>query len=131
MIVNPGKFQAIILDKKKNNHTQEIIKIGKNDVKVKSSVKLLGVQIDSELNFNLHIANICRSAANQLNALIRLKNFLGFQEKKVLINSYFYSNFNYCPLVWMFSHAKSLKKAETLQKRALCFLYDDHNSPSE
>ena len=131
MIVNPGKFQAIILDKKKNNHTQEIIKIGKNVVKVKSSVKLLGVQIDSELNFNLHIANICRSAANQLNALIRLKNFLGFQEKKVLINSYFYSNFNYCPLVWMFSHAKSLKKVEALQKRALRFLFGDFNSPME
>ena len=94
MIVNPGKFQAIILDKKKNNHTQEKIKIGKNVVKVKSSVKLLGVQIDSELNFTLDIANICRSAANQLNALIRLKNLLGFQEKKILINSYFYSNFN-------------------------------------
>ena len=131
VIGNPGKFQAIILDKNKNNHTQEIIKIGKNDVKVKSSVKLLGVQIHSELNFNLHIANICRSAANQLDALIRLKNFLGFQEKKVLINSYFYSNFNYCPLVWMFSHANSLKKVEALQKRALRFLYDDYNSPSE
>ena len=35
MIVNPGKFQAIILDKKKNNQTQEIIKIDKNAVKVK------------------------------------------------------------------------------------------------
>ena len=219
MIVNPGKFQAIILDKKKNDHTREIIKIGKNDEKVKSSIKLLGVQIDPELNINLHIANICRSAANQLNALIRLKNFLGFQEKKVLINNYFYSNFNYCPLianvcrsaanqlnalirlknflgfqekkvlinnyfysnfnycplianvcrsaanqlnalirlknflgfqekkvltnnyfysnfnycplVWMFSHAKSLKKVEALHKRALRFLYDDYNSPSE
>ena len=64
MIVNPGKFQAIILDKKKNNHTQEIIKIDTNVVKVKSSVKLLSVQIDAELNFNLHIANICRSEAN-------------------------------------------------------------------
>ena len=99
MIVNPGKFQANILDKKKNNHTQEITKIGKNDVKVKSSVKLPGVQTDSELNLTLHIANICRSAANQLNALIMLKTSLGFQEKKVLINSYCYSNFNYCPLV--------------------------------
>ena len=131
MIINPGKFQAIILDKKKNNHTQEIIKIDKNVAKVKSSVKLLGVQIDAELNFNLHIANICKSAANQLNALTRLKKFLGFEEKKVLINSYFYSNFNYCPLVWMFSHAKSLKKVETLQKRALRFPYDDYNFLSE
>ena len=68
---------------------------------------------------------------NQLNALTRLKKFLGFEEKKVLINSYFYSNFNYCPLVWMLSHAKSLKKVDTLQKRALHFLYDDYNFPSE
>ena len=31
----------------------------------------------------------------------------------------------------MFSHVKSLKKVEALQKRALRFLYDDYNSPSE
>ena len=31
----------------------------------------------------------------------------------------------------MFSHTKSLKKVEALQKRALRFLYDDYNSPSE
>ena len=84
IIVNPEKFQAIILDKKKTNHTQETIKIDNKAVKVKSSVKLLGVQTDAELNFNLHIANICRSAANQLNAIIRLRKFLGFAEKKVL-----------------------------------------------
>ena len=95
MIVNLGKFQAITLDKKKNNHTQEIIKIDKNAVKVKSSVKLRGVQIDAELNFNLHIANICRSSASQLYTLIRLGKFLGSGEKKAVINSYFYLNVNY------------------------------------
>ena len=51
MIVNPGKFQAIILDNKKNNHTQEIIRIDKNAVKVKSSVKSHGIQIDAELKY--------------------------------------------------------------------------------
>ena len=131
MNLNSGKFQAIILDKKKNNRTQEIIKIDKNAVKVNSWVKLLSVQTDAELNFNLHIANIYRPAANQLNALIRLRKFVGFKEKKVLVNSYFYSNFNCCPLVWMFSHATSLKKVEALQKMALRFLYDDCNYPSE
>ena len=36
MIVNPGNFQAVISDKKKNNHTQEIIKIANKTVEVKS-----------------------------------------------------------------------------------------------
>ena len=57
--------------------------------------------------------------------------FLNFEEKKTLINSYFYSNFNYCPLVWMFSSAKSLNKVESLQKRALRFLYEDYVSSYE
>ena len=80
---------AIKWFKKKTIHTQYIIKIDNKAVKVKSSVKLVGVQIDAELNFNFYIANICGSAANQLNAFNRLRKFLGFEEEKVLINSYF------------------------------------------
>ena len=100
-------------------------------IKPSSSVKLLGFQIDDQLNFNLHISNNCRSAENQLNVLIRLKRFLAFEEKKNMVNSYFYSNFNYCLLVWMFYSAKSLNKVESLQKRAFCFLYDKYNSSYE
>ena len=122
MIVNPGKFQAIIIDKKKKCHTNETLKIGDKIIKASFSVKLLGVPIGNQLNFNLHISNICRFAANQLNTLIRLKRFLDLEEKRTLINSYFYSNFNYCHLVWTFCSAKSLNKVETLQKRALRFL---------
>ena len=92
-----------------------------------SSVELLKPQINDKLNFNLYITNNCRSDANQLNALFRLKRFLGFKEKRILINSYFMANFNYCPLVWMFSSASSLKKIENLQKRALRFLYNDYD----
>ena len=33
------------------------------------------------------------------------------------------ANFNYCPLVWMFSSAVSLKKIKNSQKRALRFSY--------
>ena len=131
MIVNPDKFQAIIIDKTKSDHTNEQIAIDNQQIKAVSSVKLLGVQLDDKLNFDSHISSICKSAANQLNALIRLKDFLGFQEKKVLINSYIISNFNYCPLVWMFSSAKSLSKIENLQKRALRFLYNNYDSPYE
>ena len=90
-----------------------------------SSVELLGIQIDDMLNFNLDITNICSSTENQLNALIRLKRFLGFKEKRILMNSYFMANFNYCPLVWIFSSASSLKKIENLKKKALRFLYND------
>ena len=45
MMVNPGKFQAIIIDKKKKCHTNETLEIGDKIIKASSSVKLLVVQI--------------------------------------------------------------------------------------
>ena len=89
IIVNLGKFQSIIIDK---DHTKESLEIGDKVIEASPLVKLLGVQIDDKLNFNLHITNICRSAANQLHALIR--QFLSLEAKKLLVNNYFYSNFN-------------------------------------
>ena len=86
MIVNPDKFQVIIIDKKKGDHTNENVVIDNKQIKTVSSVELLGIQLDDKLNCSPHMSNICKSAANQLNALIRLQKFLSFKEKKVLIS---------------------------------------------
>ena len=71
------------------------------------------------------------TASKQYNALARLKCFLGFEERKVLINSFILLSFIYHPLVWSTSSAKSLNKVENLQKRALRFLYDNNSSSYE
>ena len=92
------------------------------------TVKLLGVTLDYRLDFDSHISNICKKAATQLKVLQRLKSFIGFKEKKVLAQSFIFSNFEYCPLVWYFSSSKSLQNIEKLHERALRFLYNDHTS---
>ena len=84
--------------------------------------------MDYRLDFDPHISNLCKKAATQLNVLKRLKTFIGFKEKKILVQSFVYSNFNYCPLVWYFSSVKSLQKIEQLQERTLRFFYNDHIS---
>ena len=73
MIVNPDKSQAILLDKRKSDHTNQCIVANNQNIKVLSSAELLRIQIDDKLNFNLYISNICRSTSNQSIALIRLK----------------------------------------------------------
>ena len=85
MIVYPDKFQVILLDKSKSDHTNQRIVVDNQNKKVVLSVELLGIQINDKFNFNLHISNICRSAA---------KRILGFKEKKILINNYFMVNFD-------------------------------------
>ena len=94
MIVNPDNFQAIVLNKNRSDLTNTNFQVENQVIKSVSSVELFGIQIDDKLNLNPHISKICKSAANQLNALIRLEQFLSFQAKEVLINGYIISNFN-------------------------------------
>ena len=98
MIINPDKFQAILIDGKKSSLTEISLTIDNQTIKLVPSVELLRIHLDDKLNFNLHISNIFRSAANQLNILIRLKSCLSFNRngKGVLFNSHIISNFNYC-----------------------------------
>ena len=128
MMVIPGTFEANIIGKKKKYHTKESLKIGNEITEVSSSTKLLGVQIDHQLNFNLHIFCYLQISSNSAQCSDKLKRFLAFEEKKTQINSCFYSNFNYSLLVWIFFGVKSLKKVKSLQKRALCFLYHNYGS---
>ena len=128
MIVNPEKFQTIIIDRKGQKNNPINLKIDGKTIKSENSVKLLGIEIDSKLNFEKHISDLCNRSAGQLNALSRLKTYLGFDERKVLVNSFIYANFNYCPLVWHFCSKKSLNKIENIQKRALRFLHNDYES---
>ena len=71
MIFNPDKFQAIILHEKKSSHTNIQSTFDNQTVKSVPSVELVRTHLDVKLNFNLYISNICRSDANQLNALKR------------------------------------------------------------
>ena len=47
---------------------------------------------------------------------------------KMLLNSFIFSNFNYCPLVWHFCPAALSQKTEKIYKRAMRLLYDDSYS---
>ena len=48
-------------------------------------VKLLGIQIDTELTFNSQIKTLCKKASQKLNALSRLCVFLPFHRRKMLM----------------------------------------------
>ena len=98
MIVNPDKFQAIILHPKKNNNSYTL-NIGEHTITSLNSVSLLGIEIDNQLTLSKHIETLMRKAAGQLNYLYSKRKFLNIEAKKVLLESFIMSNFNYCPLV--------------------------------
>ena len=68
MIANPDKFQAIIMNKRRENQITLNLKIY-NEIETPKSVKLLGIEIDNQLSFNQHKSKLRSKAAMQLNAI--------------------------------------------------------------
>ena len=129
MIVKRKKFQTIVITKKNLQNNPFSLSINNMAIKPEDPMELLGVTIDDKLAFEKHINKLGRSGSCQLNAISRCKSYLSIQAKKVLTESFVYSNFDYCPLVWHFCQAKSLQKInKNIKKRALHYLYDDFES---
>ena len=94
-------------------------------------VKLLGIDIDYQLNFDKHINNLCRKASQQLAVLKRIGKHLCHLSKLTIFHTFILSHFNFCPLAWHFCNAGNTKKLEKVQERALRFIYYDYTSDYE
>ena len=128
MIVNPDKFDAIILTKDRRDNTGIEITVNDTIIKSNEKVDLLGLTLDDKLSFETHVSAICKKASGQLNALKRLSPRLTYKSCKAAVDAFILSNFNYCPLVWYFSTARELQKIERIQERALRLIHDDYES---
>ena len=78
------------------------IKVCNTQIKCEDVVKLLGVDIDHQLNYDQHISNLCRQTGQQLNVLKRMSSFSSRFKKITIFHTFILSNFNYCPLAWHF-----------------------------
>ena len=83
MIVNLEKFQSMIL-KRSGSSDVHTIEIDGNKIETTNSVDLLGIHVDNKLTFDDHIFTLCNKASMQLNAICRLKCYLGKKELTVL-----------------------------------------------
>ena len=113
---------------KKTYEKRPTINIQNFELTCEDSVKLLGIEIDYQLNFDTHISTICRKASQQLNIIKRLGPYLNRLNKLTIFHTFILSNFSFCPLAWHFCTEKHSKKIEKVQERALRFVYEDYNS---
>ena len=83
------------------------IKVKDYIIKNSDNEKLLGVTVDANLNFNRHLENILQKASKKVHVLARITPYMSIPKRKLLMNSFFTSQFNYCPLTWM-CHSRTM-----------------------
>ena len=107
------------------------IKAGDELIWESSEEKLLGVTIDKNLNFNSHLAKLCKKVGQKVTALARIVKLLPFHKRRIILKTFIESQFSYCPLVWMFCSKEMNNKINHIHERALRLVYIDYNSSFE
>ena len=130
MQANPGKFQAIVGGKKTFSEIKSF-SVADNTIACEETVKLLGVELDYQLNFNDQVSRICQKVSTQLNVLQRISKFLTEDTRLLVFKSFIRSNFSYCPIVWHFCSKTNTEKLEKLQYIGLKIVFNAYEASYE
>ena len=87
--------------------------------------------LDSKLTFKPHVDSICRKAGLKLNAISRIIPYMAFSKRRLLVNAFFSSQFNYCLLIWMFHNRMLNNRINRLHVRCLRIIYNDKHTSFE
>ena len=108
------------------NHT---IEVNGSIVKNVHSEKLSEMQFDNQLKFDFYIEKLCKNVNRKLHGLARVTPYIDLSKKRILMNTFFGSQFNnYCPLISMFYSKKLYHISNRLHEKGLRIIYNDKTS---
>ena len=76
---NPDKCHLLI-----SSNENITVKIGEYEVENSECEELLGAKLDWKLNCDDHISNRCKKACGELNALVRITQFIESSKRRIL-----------------------------------------------
>ena len=119
MVVNTAKTELIAFNISKPPHLT--ININGNTIKSMQSLKMLGVTIDSQLNFSKHVLNIENTIKSKLHAFRKIRPYYSTKELMTFAHGQIYSTLYYSSGAWLTpSLQKSLiAKLTTISNTAL------------
>ena len=131
LLLNPEKCESLIFRRTNSKYNQtedEKINFSVDGTLIEpsTSCKLLGVHIDERLNFNNHVASICKKISKQIAVISRFRKLSTIQTKLTLYKAYILPHFTYCSTVWMHCGKTASDKLEKLNKRALRLIFNDN-----
>ena len=101
------------------------MKLDNIEIENSNRQRVLGVKTDSKLNFKEHLDRMIKKASRKINPLSCIVPYMNIAKRRLLMNSFFASQFNYCPLVWMCHNRSVNNKINPLHEGCLRIVYSD------
>ena len=122
----PGKCDQLLSSK-----SPEVVSIDRRQTTSSFAETILGITIDSELNFENRRSALCNKVSRKMNALGRIINYMPLEKRSIVMKTFIESQFNYCQLIWMLHSRTINNKINHLHERALRIVCSDFKSSFE
>lgn len=121
LTLNKSKTEFMLIGSRQRLRTLDnapSLVIDEVPVKQVFSTKSLGVHIDENLSWNVHIDKLCKKIASGIGALKRIRPFVPHSTLQSIFNSLIQPHFDYCSAVWGTCNKTLANRLQKLQNRA-------------
>jgi hypothetical protein len=118
LTLNPEKTEAIVCGTRPtvNSVRNSVsINVAESIINPSSHVKTLGITIDSQLNFNEHVSNTCRSCYHHIRALRHLRSSLTRENANMIASAIVGSRLDYCNSLYYGMSDININKLQRVQ----------------
>ena len=100
------------------------VKIDDSVIEQVSSHKILGVDIDSQMNYESHIDELCKKLSKRIGLLKHISPFLKQRQRETYYNGVIKLTLLYGSMIWDSCIVEHLQRVLKLQKRAARIILD-------
>ena len=79
--------------------TPESTQIANFTIKSSEAKKRLGINLNNNLKFDIHLESTCQKAKRKHNILARIAHYMELSKRRILMNAFFKAQFNYCSAI--------------------------------
>ena len=121
--LNISKSSFMYISKQTIKNKKDPIILDGKEIKYNNCIKFLGIHIDENLSWNLHITKIKEKIISYIGIISKLRHYLPLKYLKSIYFSFIYSHLQYLASVWATACDSHLNQLKVLQNKAIKFMF--------
>ena len=133
MVLHPKKTKAMVITSRQKHQLQPLtlkLQINNETVEQVSNHRVLGIMVDQELRWHVHINNVCKRVSQNLYLLNKLTQYVNVATRKLFFHAHCLSYINYASTVWSGANETHLKRLNSLYRRAAKIILTEQPVPT-
>ena len=134
MVLHPGKTKCMLITTRQKyqlSRPKLALKLNNTNIEQVKCHKMLGLTIDSELNWNMHVNNLIKRISKNTFLLKKLSRFTTSDNLKLFFHAHIMSHINYASTIYDGCSKDTFKQLNAAHRRAVKQLTNTPGQPTD